>query len=36
MTLRSDDLSELDAYAEGNFELMMQEWSDAVATFLGR
>jgi hypothetical protein len=36
MTLLSDDLSELDAYAEGSFELMMQEWSDAVATCLGR
>jgi hypothetical protein len=36
MTLLSDDLSELDAYAEDNFELMMQEWSGAVAACLGR
>lgn len=36
MTLLRDDPSELDAYAEDNFELMMQEWSDAVATCLGR
>jgi len=36
MTLLSDDPSALDAHAEDNFELMMQEWSDAVATCLGR
>ena len=35
LTLLSDDLSELDAYARHNFGLMMQEWSDAVARCLG-
>ena len=35
MTLLDTDPAELDAYAEGNFELMMQEWSDAVAAHLG-
>ena len=34
MTLLSTDPAELDAYAEDRFELMMQEWSDAVAAHL--
>jgi len=35
LTLLGDDLSVLDAYAEHTFGLMMQEWSDAVARYLG-
>jgi hypothetical protein len=31
MTLLGDDASALDAYAERNFERMMQEWSSAIA-----
>ena len=36
MTLLDADPAELDAYADGPFELMMQEWSDAVAAHLDR
>jgi hypothetical protein len=31
MTLLSDDVSALDAYAEHNFEAMLREWSMAIA-----
>ena len=34
MTLLDTDPAELDAYTKGRFELMMQEWSDAVAAHL--
>ncbi len=34
MTLLDTDPAELDAYSEDRFELMMQEWSDAVAAHL--
>jgi len=34
MTLLGNDPAGLDAYAEGRFDLMMQEWSDAIAAHL--
>ena len=34
MTLLGSDLTGLDAHAEGRFDLMMQEWSDAIAAHL--
>jgi len=34
MTLLGNDPVGLDAYAESRFELMMQEWSDAIASHL--
>lgn len=35
LTLLGEDPEELDAYAGGDFELMMHQWSNAIAAHLG-